>query len=301
VKHECRSECELLTTRESAKTDEHRRFSICAGGDSRSARGSRGTPSRIGVRRTAAIALAAARASRRRQRRHAVSADGAAGRAARRPRARRRVGVLCVLLFDFLFVPARFSFAVADVQYVITLGVMLGGRASSRPSLRHVCMAGGTGARAVKRKRARCTSSPATWPGRPRRSKWPQSSGASSSRGRLAQRCCCPARATRSVAWVPRREDRLSTDPTAATSPTEKGEIIAVKALAMNPAHASSYVPLQAPMRVRGVLVVHAAARGKLSAGSRCESMLTTFASLVAIAVERLHYVEVANECADGR
>jgi two-component system sensor histidine kinase KdpD len=33
--------------------------------------------------------------------------------------------LLCVLLFDFLFVPPRFSLAVGDVQYVITLGVML--------------------------------------------------------------------------------------------------------------------------------------------------------------------------------
>jgi len=33
--------------------------------------------------------------------------------------------VLCVSAFDFFFVPPRFSFAVSDVQYLITFGIML--------------------------------------------------------------------------------------------------------------------------------------------------------------------------------
>ena len=33
--------------------------------------------------------------------------------------------VLCVSAFDFLYVPPRFSFAITDFQYLITLGVML--------------------------------------------------------------------------------------------------------------------------------------------------------------------------------
>src|SRR5438067_13827250 len=44
-------------------------------------------------------------------------------RAGRRPAV--LAAILSVLLFDFLFVPPRFSLAVGDVQYVVTLGVML--------------------------------------------------------------------------------------------------------------------------------------------------------------------------------
>ena len=33
--------------------------------------------------------------------------------------------VLNVVAFDFFFVPPRFSFAVSDVQYLLTFGVML--------------------------------------------------------------------------------------------------------------------------------------------------------------------------------
>ncbi len=40
-------------------------------------------------------------------------------------RAAMLASVLCVLAFDFLFVPPRFTFAVTDVEYVFTFGVML--------------------------------------------------------------------------------------------------------------------------------------------------------------------------------
>ena len=73
----------------------------------------------------------------------------------------------------------------------------------------------------------------------------------------------------------------------------QRGETITVNALdAMG--QAVSYVPLKAPMRVRGVLAVSSAA-GASVAQARIDVILSTFASLVAIAVERLHYVEVAN------
>jgi two-component system sensor histidine kinase KdpD len=48
-------------------------------------------------------------------------------------------------------------------------------------------------------------------------------------------------------------------------------------------------------MRVRGVLAVNAAPRGR-GTGEAIEGLHPTFASLVAIAVERHHYVDVANE-----
>ena len=53
------------------------------------------------------------------------------------------------------------------------------------------------------------------------------------------------------------------------------------------------YVPLTAPMRVRGVLALHAS-NPSLLLGPEQRRMLDTFASLIAIALERLHYVDVA-------
>jgi two-component system sensor histidine kinase KdpD len=53
------------------------------------------------------------------------------------------------------------------------------------------------------------------------------------------------------------------------------------------------YLPLKAPMRTRGVLAI--APRDPLRVqGPEARRQLETFASLVAIAVERMHYVEVA-------
>jgi two-component system sensor histidine kinase KdpD len=56
---------------------------------------------------------------------------------------------------------------------------------------------------------------------------------------------------------------------------------------------ASLYLPLRAPMRVRGVVVLTARSAERL-ADPRQRRMLDTFASLLAIALERVHYVEVA-------
>ncbi|MEJ1958207.1 MAG: DUF4118 domain-containing protein [Nitrosomonadales bacterium] len=38
---------------------------------------------------------------------------------------------LSVVLFDFFFVPPRFSFAVSDTQYLITFAVLAAGRIGS--------------------------------------------------------------------------------------------------------------------------------------------------------------------------
>ena len=53
-----------------------------------------------------------------------------------RPRPSVLAAVLNVLCFDFFFVPPRFTFAVSDVQYLVTFGVMLTSRWSSRRSWR---------------------------------------------------------------------------------------------------------------------------------------------------------------------
>lgn len=55
------------------------------------------------------------------------------------------------------------------------------------------------------------------------------------------------------------------------------------------------YLPLQAPMRTRGVLLIRPTGKGNTVTVNAREHFLT-MASLVAIAIERLHYVDVAQE-----
>jgi two-component system sensor histidine kinase KdpD len=55
------------------------------------------------------------------------------------------------------------------------------------------------------------------------------------------------------------------------------------------------YVPLRAPMRTRGVLAIKAANRRLLMIPEQ-QRHLDTFAALVAVALERVHYVEVAQQ-----
>ncbi|TFW70653.1 two-component system sensor histidine kinase KdbD [Methylotenera oryzisoli] len=66
------------------------------------------------------------------------------------------------------------------------------------------------------------------------------------------------------------------------------------------PSAPALYIPLQAPMRTRGVLVI--LPDTNLSKGNRTiflpeqRQLLDTFSSQIAIAIERVHYVEVAQE-----
>lgn len=55
------------------------------------------------------------------------------------------------------------------------------------------------------------------------------------------------------------------------------------------------YLPLRAPMRTRGVLVLQSACSGAPATPEQ-ERQLFTFAAQIALAIERVHYVEVARE-----
>ncbi len=61
------------------------------------------------------------------------------------------------------------------------------------------------------------------------------------------------------------------------------------------PGNAYRYIPLAAPMRVRGILAVKPASPRWLLIPEQ-QRQIETFASLIAIALERVHYVEVAQE-----
>jgi len=203
--------------------------------------------------------------------------------------------VLSVLLFDFLFVPPRFSFAVADAQYVITLGVMLAVALITAQLATRVGRQAELAARRERETRllyelARDLAGAA--------STEQVAEIAGHFMHQVGGRDAALLLATTGGELATVGGDPKPTmfhDPRLADLAYRRGEIIAVKALDESDSSVS-YVPLKAPMRVRGVLAVNAAPRGQDAAGETIARILPAFASLVAIAVERLHYVDVANE-----
>src|ERR1700730_5092577 len=61
------------------------------------------------------------------------------------------------------------------------------------------------------------------------------------------------------------------------------------------PAAAALYLPLKAPMRTRGVLAVATRNAGELDVPEQ-QRMLDAFAAQIALALERVHYVEIARD-----
>lgn len=197
--------------------------------------------------------------------------------------------VLAVASFDFFFVPPRLSFAVSDVQYLVTFAVMLvvGLLIGQLTANLHF------------------------------------SAKVSSSRERRAQalfeltRELSAALQTEQVTemgeaavqrtfggqakiLLPDSEDRLVLD-----GPLPDGMDASIvdwtfhngqraglttRTLPSNPWH---YVPLQAPMRTRGVLALRPAVARWLLIPEQVQQ-LETLARQIAIALERVHYVEVA-------
>ncbi|RYF83962.1 MAG: DUF4118 domain-containing protein [Comamonadaceae bacterium] len=207
---------------------------------------------------------------------------------------------LNVLAFDFFFVLPTFSFAVSDVQYVLTFAVMLGvgllvgqltaglrfaagvsaGRERRTHSLfeltRELSAAlertqvATLGAAAVQRHfggEARvllASMAPGTSPG--------------DTPDRLLPPDDAPEGFDFSVAdWAYRHGQRAGL------------------ATATLSAHRWHYVPLSAPMRVRGVLALRPAHPRWLLIPEQAQQ-LDTLARQIAIAVERVHYVEVAQQ-----
>lgn len=200
---------------------------------------------------------------------------------------------LSVAMFDFFFVPPRFSFAVSDVQYLLTFAVMLTvalvtGHLTARLRLQALIASN-------RERRAHALYEMAR-----------ELSGAltieqvTDIAGRFVEEEL-PARV---AVFLPGNVEGLKAisgprGGSAAISESlarvayEHGEPIGPGLSA--PDNLVLYLPLKSPMRVRGVLAIALDERdGVLLPEQR--QMLDTVASLVAIVIERLHYVEVAQE-----
>jgi two-component system sensor histidine kinase KdpD len=198
--------------------------------------------------------------------------------------------VLGVIMFDVFFVPPRFSFAVSDFQYVVTFIVMLvvgliTGQLTA--SLRYQARVA-----ASREARSRLLYEFSR-----------ELSGALQVEQVVTTTTTMlePTFRAQIALLLPSADDRLAT-ATPASFPDldmalaqwcfDKNAVggYATDTLPTNPFR---YLPLKAPMRVRGVLAVRPD-RASLLLVPEQVHQLETYAVLIAIALERIHYVEVA-------
>jgi len=201
---------------------------------------------------------------------------------------------LSVACFDFFFVPPRFSFAIANVQYLLTFVMMLavalivgqltaGLRFQARVALHREERAGSL------YEIARDLS------GAVQIEQVVKISDESIERTFRAD----------AMLLLPDAVGKLTMTPTDAPTPLtvdigiaqwafDKGQPAGFGTDTL-PGSEVLYIPLRAPIRARGVLAVRANSRRLLRIPEQ-RQLLDTFAALIAIALERVHYVGVAQD-----
>ena len=200
--------------------------------------------------------------------------------------------VLSVCSFDFFFVPPRFSFAISDAQYLLTFGIMLavglitgqltaGLRFQARVAAHREERAGSL------YEIARDLS------GAVQVEQVVRISGESIERTFRATAALLLPNAAGQLSETPSRGDAaLSIDIGIAQWAFDKGQPAGFGTDTL-PGSEVLYIPLRAPTQARGVLAVKAHNRRLLRIPEQ-RQLLDTFAALIAIALERVHYVEVA-------
>lgn len=187
--------------------------------------------------------------------------------------------VLSVVLFDVFFVPPRFSLAVSNLQYLITFAVML----ATALITGHLAASLKEQARDAERREQRTRA-------------LYEIAGKLAGALNLAQ---VAEIVSEFVAGQLHAACCLQLDGEPDAAPAWFDAALARRAHELRrsvvapPGHDTVYLPLTAPMRVRGILAVHFPGSQR-SLASANQTLLDALASLVAIAVERLHYVEVA-------
>jgi two-component system, OmpR family, sensor histidine kinase KdpD len=202
--------------------------------------------------------------------------------------------ILGVGLFDFFFVSPRFSFAVGDVQYLLTFGVMLVvalviGQLTAGLKVQ-------ADASAQREHRVR--------------SLYEMSRDLSAALlveqvGEIGARFLSAEFGARSALLVADEADHLQRLPGATASVDmgvaqwafDRGEV-AGHGTDTLPASVCLVLPLKAPMRLRGVLAVEPGSTSgdRRVLGPEQRRLLDTCASLLAISIERIHYIEVAQK-----
>lgn len=199
--------------------------------------------------------------------------------------------VLAVASFDVFFVPPRFSFAVADLHYTVTFGVMLAvallvGQLTARLSFQARAAAGREQRIRALFEMARDLSSALTL-----------EQTADISRRFIARVFDCDSALlllddSGSVSAAPGSELPPGIDLSIASWTVDHQSPAGLTTTTL-PAASALYLPLKAPMRTRGALAVIPRERAWLPNPEQ-ERLLETSAALIAIAVERIHFITVA-------
>ena len=202
--------------------------------------------------------------------------------------------VLSVCSFDFFFVPPRFSFAVSDVQYFLTFFIMLAvglitGQLTA--GLRFQARVAGH-----REERAGSLYEIARdLSGAVQIDQVVRISDESIERTfRANAALLLPNGAGQLTAASPRPGAPLNVDIGIAQWAFDKGQPAGFGTDTL-PGSEVLYLPLRAPSHARGVLAVKARNRRLLRIPEQ-RQLLDTFAALIAIALERVHYVEVAQD-----
>ncbi len=195
---------------------------------------------------------------------------------------------LGVAAFDFLFVAPRFSFAVSDVQYLVTFGVML-----------LVALVVGQLTAGLKVQAEAATQREQRVRGLYEMSRDLSAALLPEQVAQIGQRFLAAEFGARATLLAADEHDRLQALPGGSAAADE-----GVTQWAFDRAEAAGHgtdtlpasrclvLPLKAPMRVRGVLAVEP--REAQAFGPEQRRLLDTCASLLAISLERIHYIEVA-------
>ncbi|MEP6970439.1 MAG: DUF4118 domain-containing protein [Betaproteobacteria bacterium] len=197
---------------------------------------------------------------------------------------------LGVALFDFSFVPPRFTFEVSDVQYLVTFAVML-----------VVALAIGQLTAVLK-----VQAEAATQREHRMRRLYEMSRDLSAALlpeqvAEIGARFLTAEFRAKSTLLAADAHDRLvalprgsaAVDDAVAQWAFDRGEPAGFGTDTLA-ASACLVLPLKAPMRLRGVLALEPADRNMLGPDQR--RLLDTCASLLAISLERIHYIDVAQK-----
>lgn len=197
--------------------------------------------------------------------------------------------VLSVAAFDFFFVVPRFSFAVSDVQYLVTFAVMLGVGMLIGQLTANLRFSAHVSASRERRARALFELT--------------RDLSAALQSDQVVELGEAAVQRTfggQARVFIANANDQLELgdklpehlDASIADWAFHNGQRAGM-ATATLPSNAWHYVPLQAPMRIRGVLAVQPAQARWLLIPEQVQQ-LETLARQIAIALERVHYVEVA-------
>ncbi len=193
-------------------------------------------------------------------------------------------------LFDFFFVPPRFTFAVSDVQYVLTFAVML-----------VVALVVGQLTAGLRVQVDAVTERERRVRGLYEMSRELSATLMPEQVAEIGLRFVAAEFGFKSAVLVADEQDHLQTMP-GATAEVDTGVaqwafergVAAGQGTDTLPASKCLVLPLKATMRLRGVLAVEPGGKGLLDPEQR--RVLDTCASLMAISIERIHYFDIAQK-----